>query len=549
MIARSRRPIWGRRNSLAVPSAADRGAGAPPPIRALPPQPGRPTLRKAVAIALAGAIFFFDTLSPAGIAVAVLYAIVIMMSVDLCDRRGLMLVSLGCALLTMLSFFIGHGLSFNDGPLLRCFVSLAAIAITTLLALRNQRATEILTESEWRYRRIFQTAGVAIWEEDFSAIQSALRNLRQRGIADIRSYLAANPQFVQNCISMVQILDVNDAAVRLLGARDKIEVTASLKSFFLPETVESFQEMLCAMFEGKRSFAYESAIQTVTGERRAILMSATFPPETESYRNVLVSVLDTTERDRAQRALQQAQSALAHVSRVSTLGELTASIAHEVNQPLAAIVTNGEACLRWLDREPPELGEARACVQRSVSEGRRAGAVVQRLRDLSRRSDPRIVPLDINAAIEEAALLVDREASDHGVSIKLDLEARLPELRFDRIELQQIVINLIINAMHAMEKVAGRPKEVTVESRAESPAAVRISVCDRGTGIDPAAMPRLFDAFFTTRQEGIGLGLSICRSIVEAHGGRIWAENNADHGGGHGASFHILLSTAAEGGR
>ena len=520
--------------TVAIQSAAQKDA---------PPATGRAsTIRMALATALASAIFLFDALSPAGIAIAVLYAIVIMMTIDLCDRRGIILVSLGCAALTLAGYLIGHGLQFKEGPLFRCLISLSAIAITGLLAIRNKRATEILSQSERRYRTIFQTAGVSIWEEDFSTIRSALEALRRRGIADIRGYLAEHPDFVQNCISMVQILDMNDAAVRLLGAREKGQVMSSLKHFFLPETVDSFREMLCAMFEGRHSFEYESAIRTSSGERRAIVMAATFPPDMESDDNVLISVFDITERDRARRALQQAQSTLAHVSRVSTLGELTASIAHEVNQPLAAVVTNGEACLRWLDREPPDLAEARACIERTVGEGRRAGAVVQRLRALARRADPQMVSLDVNAVIREAARLVQREAADHGVAIRLDLRPSLPELRIDRIQLQQILINLLINAMHAMEAVEDRPREMSILSQVEPPAALRISVSDCGTGIAPDAMGKLFDAFFTTRHEGIGLGLSICRSIVEFYGGRIWAENNADHG----ATVHLLLPVAPE---
>ncbi|MGH6939466.1 sensor histidine kinase [Hypericibacter sp.] len=528
---------------MALQSAADSGPTTPPPRRRFLTIPaGVSKVRIAFAFALAAAIFLFDTISPAGIAVAVLYAVVIMMSVDFCDRRGIILVSFGCAALTMIAFLIGHGLNFDGDPMLRCMVSLSAIAITSLLALRSQRATAILRESERRYRNIFQTAGVSIFEEDYSAVRSALRTLKQRGITDIRGYLADHPSFVQNCVAMVQILDVNEAAVRLFGARDKAQAISSLRHYFLPETTDSFREQLCAMFDGAHSFEYETAIQTADGDRRAILMAAIFPPESDSYRNVLISVLDITERERAQRALEQAQSALAHVSRISTLGELTASIAHEVNQPLAAIVTNGEASLRWLNREPPELGEVRACIEHSIAEGRRAGAVVQRLRDLARRADPQIVALDVNEVIEEVALLVEREATEHGVALRLELGSSLPLLHIDRIQLQQMLINLTINAMHAMETVIDRPRQVMVESQADAPGSIRISVRDYGAGIAADAMPRLFDAFFTTRQEGIGLGLSICRSIVESHGGRIWAENNADHG----ATFHILLAVAKD---
>ena len=498
--------------------------------------------RAALAALLAVGIFIFDTLSPAGIAVAVLYVLVILMSVDFCNRRGVILVALGCSMLTVVSYLVGHSDDYFSSAIFRCLVSLSAIGITTVLALRNKRATEVLKRSEKRYRNIFDSAGVAIWEHDLSQIRQALDRLSDRGVVDIRRYLVDNPQFVENCIDMVRIADANSGAVKLLGGRTKSEATASLKPFFLPETVESFRELISAMFEGKHLFEYETVIRTLSGEPRSILMSATFPKESDMYGGVLVTVFDITERNRTQSALQKAQAELTHVARVATLGELTASIAHEVNQPLAAVVTNGDASLRWINRDPPNLNEARTCIQEIITEGRRAGEVIRRLRALATKSEPQLVLLDVGGAVKDAVLLLQREAQDHAVKIQLDIEPHVPKVRADRIQLQQVIINLAINGMQAMDRTPKAERQLTIAVRQKHGPWVELSVCDHGTGIAEPALSRLFDAFFTTKRGGMGMGLSICRTIVEALGGRIRAENNAQRG----ATLHLALPTAEE---
>jgi two-component system, LuxR family, sensor kinase FixL len=534
----------GQTMHIMKPVATARGAEEPPPL----PDPlrgpsGLPRPRVALAVVLTAGIFVFDTVSPAGIAVAVLYVLVILMVLDVCDRRGVLLVSLGCALLTLLAYLISHSPNYFDSSLLRCLVSLSAIGITAVLALRNKRSTEILSRSERRYRNIFDTAGVAIWEHDLSQVKLALDRLTARGVADVRRYLIDHPQFVENCIAMVRIVDANSSAVALLGARNKAEATSSLKAFFLPKTVASFRELISAMFEGKRSFSYETVIRTAGGEPRAILMTATFPTEADMFGNVLVSVFDITERNRTEQALQQAQAELAHVSRVATLGELTASIAHEVNQPLAAVVTNGDACLRWIARQPPELNEARTCLLEIVTEGRRAGDVIQRLRALSGKSEPQPVALDVGTTIAEAVLLLRRQAQDLGVEIRLAVEPSLPPVRADRVQLQQVIINLAINGMQAMGETPAAERELTIAAAAVTNQMVQLSVCDRGTGIAATAASRLFEPFFTTKRHGMGMGLSICRSIVESLGGRLWAENNTRRG----ATLYLTLPVATEG--
>jgi len=235
------------------------------------------------------------------------------------------------------------------------------------------------------------------------------------------------------------------------------------------------------------------------------------------------------ERKRAEEALRQAQANLAHVSRVMTLGELTASISHEVNQPLAAVVTNGQICLRLLALETPRPDEMRAAVERIVRDANRASEVIQRIRALAKRSEPQMVSLDINDVIREAIPLVQREVFIHGASLRTELASALPLVLGDRIQLQQVVINLLMNGVEAMAPITDRPREILIRSQREA-GQVHVAVRDSGIGIDSETAERLFSAFFTTKPSGMGMGLSISRSIIRAHGGRLWVSPNADHG-------------------
>ena len=253
------------------------------------------------------------------------------------------------------------------------------------------------------------------------------------------------------------------------------------------------------------------------------------------------AIMDVTASKLAQEALHKAQSELAHVSRLMTLGELT-SIAHEVSQPLAAIVTNGEASLRWLKRSPPEIEEIRSGLQRIIGDARRASDLIHRIRTLSRKVEPEQVPLDLNQVVDEATRLVEREVLSHRVALRLDLAPDLPAVRGDRVQLQQVIINFLVNGVQAMATVDERPRELLVRSRRTEDEQALVAVRDSGTGIDPEHAARLFDPFFTTKANGMGLGLSICRSIIETHGGRLWASPNV----GPGATFQFSLPLADE---
>jgi signal transduction histidine kinase len=244
------------------------------------------------------------------------------------------------------------------------------------------------------------------------------------------------------------------------------------------------------------------------------------------------------ERKRAEEALQKAQAELAHVTRVATLGELTASIAHEINQPLGAIVNNAGACLRWLAAQ--KLEEARNSAALVITDGHRASEIIRRIRALATKAPPRREWLDINETIHDVAGLAQGELHRHGVALETQLADPAHDRPFvwaDRIQLQQVLLNLIINALEAMSGSADGPRELLIRSATDDAKHVLVAVRDSGPGLDSKTVDRVFDAFYTTKPQGLGMGLAICRSIVETHGGRLWATAND----GRGATFQFIL--------
>lgn len=257
---------------------------------------------------------------------------------------------------------------------------------------------------------------------------------------------------------------------------------------------------------------------------------------------VLETNNDITERKRAEEALQKVQTELAHATRVMTLGELTASIAHEVNQPLAAIVTNGNACLRWLGGAQPNFVEARQAVERIIKDSYRASEVIARVRNLVKKAPPRNVPVDLNEVIREVLALAQSQARRNLVFLKQELANDLPFVLGDRVQLQQVVLNLVINGIEAIAKSRDGERQLVVRSSRDESDNLIVAVRDTGPGIEPDNTERLFDAFFTTKADGMGMGLAISRTIIESHGGRLWATSNSPKG----AVFQFQLPPAPE---
>ena len=254
---------------------------------------------------------------------------------------------------------------------------------------------------------------------------------------------------------------------------------------------------------------------------------------------VVGALMDITSARKSQQALLASQSALAHASRVATLGEISATIAHEVNQPLAAIVANGQACLRFLNHDDPDLDDVRGAVEWIVKDGNRAADVIQRVRSLMKKADTRMLPLDINVAIQEVAALLQRELTAQNVELRLELQPGMPPVVADRVQIQQVIINLVMNGIEAMQ-ATDQSRILVIQSRPDEASRILVAVKDCGAGLDEAAADRVFEAFFSTKPGGLGMGLSICRSIVEVHGGRLWATGN---GRGPGATFQFALPT------
>jgi C4-dicarboxylate-specific signal transduction histidine kinase len=282
--------------------------------------------------------------------------------------------------------------------------------------------------------------------------------------------------------------------------------------------------------EGLRRAMHERVIVTqeyFLGQLGEWVENRIFP---SSENGLVVFQRYISERKLAEEALRKAQAELGHVTRLSTMGEMAAWIAHEVNQPLAAVVTNAEACLRWVRAEPLEAYEVRAAVERIVRDANRASAIISRIRAFLARSEAHEVPVDVEHVVQEVASLVQAEARAKGVSLHLDMVGKLPLVLADPVQLQQVILNLVMNAMDAMRSVRDSLRVLVLGAESYGMDAVLIRVRDNGIGIDPGHRDRVFNAFYTTKRDGMGMGLAISRSIVEAHGGRIWVTPNADDG-------------------
>jgi PAS domain S-box-containing protein len=376
----------------------------------------------------------------------------------------------------------------------------------------RKRAEEALRESEQRFRDYAETGSDWLWE--------TMPDHRVISISEYVDAVGFNPSGLTGLF--------------------RWDIAADVESE--PEKWRQHRAMLDAHLPF-RDFEY-----TLNGTGSPIYVRTSGKPVFDAKRNFLgyrgtgTDITATIRADHAERALREAQAELAHVMRVTTLGELTASIAHEVNQPLAAAVANAGACLRWLDRETPDLAAARRSVEWVINDSCRASEVIRRVRTLAKKSDIEKVPLDVNDVAKEAIALVQRELSSHLVSLRTELAPALPMILGDRVQLQQVIINLVMNGIEAMLPITDRERELVIRTGRDETHRVLLSVTDCGVGISAENASRLFDAFFTTKSSGMGMGLSICRSIVNAHGGGLSASPNE----GPGATFQFVLPSQLE---
>ena len=400
---------------------------------------------------------------------------------------------------------------------------------------RNE-AHETIHRNEIRYRTIFETTVVSIWECDISDVRHRIVGLLKAGVVDLRKYLRDHPKFVREAIDLVRVVDVNDASLTMFGAREKRDLLRSIGQIWPVESEQTFAETLIAVYEDRPIFETEAIEQKIDGQRIDVIFTLARSRE-QAYRNtIFLSVIDITAFNRARVALAAAQSDLAHATRLTSLGELTASIAHEVNQPLAGIVISGETGLRWLRRETPDIEAAITSLERLVADAKRASSIIAGIRSLARNESPQIVRVDLNEVVNESLMLLGSEFRRYGVELSVSLETKTPFVRANRVQIQQIIINLAMNAVQAMSEPGSPSRRLRVSTAIEDAKAI-VTVSDTGPGIDPSVRARLFAAFTTTKAEGMGLGLSVCASIVSRHGGQISASSNAEQG----ASFAFNL--------
>jgi PAS domain S-box-containing protein len=573
--------------------------------------------------ALAAGIFIADILTPVGVAVAGLYVAVVLMAAFFLRRRGVGLVAAGCAVLTVVSFFLARPSGAEvEGGVVNALIGIAAIGVTSLLALRGQRSEVRLRDQArlldlthdtifvrgmddvvtyWNRgaaelygwssaaavgqvsHQLMQTTFPAPIEEinaellrtgrwegelihtkrDATRVTVASRwSLQRDGQGKPAMILETDNDITERKQAeylTAQVFESSPDAMSIVGRDYRFQrVNPVLERIWRRPTERIVGKLVADMLGAElfertikpsleRCFAgedvtYSGWVPNPSGQSYLSISYSPLRPNTERVEAVLVITRRLSDIVRASEALRAAQANLAHVNRVATMGQLTASIAHEVNQPIAAAVINAQAALRWLGNQPPDLDEARQALGQAIDSGRRASEVIGRIRAVVAKAPPRTSRFDLNEAASDVLALTRSEALKHGVSVQPRLATDLPAVEGDRVQLQQVILNLIMNAIEAMSGADDGARELRLSTEADAAGGVCVAVRDSGPGLDAQGEERVFEPFYTTKPEGMGMGLAICRSIVEAHGGRLWASANEPRG----AVFQLTLP--AEGG-
>jgi two-component system, LuxR family, sensor kinase FixL len=455
-------------------------------------------------IAITIAIFVADTVTHFEIAVSALYGAVVLLAVRFLEPRGVLLVAAGCIALAVLSHLLTRHAGLSVIALANLLVGILVIGITTYLSLQNQ------------------------------STQIALRE--KAGLLD----LTHDTMFVRDMNDIITFW--NRAAEELYGWKEEQamgSVSHELLQTRFPEPLEGIlgEVSRAGHWQGDLVHTSRNGTQFTVASRWSLL---------SDERGRSIAILETnndiTELKRGEEKIQLMQAELAHINRTTTLGELAASIAHEVNQPLAAIVIDGEVCLMLLERGKLDA-QMRDALRRIVGNSKRASEIIQRLRALYKKADPQMAPIDINSVVTEVIPLLQHELRSHRILLQLELIPSSLSVLGDRIQLQQVIMNLLLNGMEAIAPLSDGPRELLIRSGKDGPDQVTVAVQDSGVGIDPVSEKQLFNPFFTTKPHGTGMGLSICRSIIELHGGRVWASRNERRG----ATFHFSLPLRQEG--
>lgn len=563
-----------------------------------------------VCAAITVAIFIADTITPTEFAFGVLYVGVVLPAARFLQWRGVVLVTLGCMALAVLSYLLSQHYVSPGLAIANRLLSLAVIGVAGFLAVQGQSRELVLREQAglldlthdtifvrdrddvivywnrgaeelygWKQaeavgkvtHQLLQTVfpmpleeitaelfRAGRWQGELvhtkkdgtPAIVASRWSLQRDGQGHPVAILETNNDITEHKrvedltgqvfesspdgISVIgrdyRFQRVNPVyeriwqipADRLVG----LHVGDLLGTKFFEQEARSY---LDRCFAGE-SVSFEGWFADPAGRRYRIITYSPLRLHSGRVEAALAIIHDLTEHMLASEALRAAQTELAHVNRVTTMGQLTASIAHEVNQPIAAVVTNADAALNWLGAQPPNLNKAREILGQIADDGNRASQVVDRIRALVKKAPPRKSRFDLNEAILEVIALARSEALKHDVSLQTGLATGLPAVDGDRVQLQQVILNLILNAVDAMKGIGEGARELLISTEADAAGGVLVTVRDSGMGLDPNNADRVFEAFYTTKPEGLGMGLAICRSIIGAHGGQMWASANRPRG-------------------
>ena len=413
-----------------------------------------------------------------------------------------------------------------------------------------------------RHADLFEISPISILCEDWSGVKRAVDAVIAGGVTDFDRFLDENPQFFFDVRRFHHILDANRSALDLLGFPDR-ESFLRESRIRLPANPASNVQVFRAMVRGDTVCQGERVLHTKDGRVVPILWRASLPQgpaDPQAYGRLYFFAVDVTELKRVQEALMAAQANLSHAGRLSLVGELAASLTHEVSQPLVSIASHAAAATRWLSREPPKLDEVATSLNRIAAGTRHAVRIVGKMRSFARRGNLVTEAMKPHDCIADAVTLVEHEAYRQKTRIDVDVPPHLPAVVGDRTQIQQVIVNIAYNAIQAMQAAKSPDRRISITAAitgaalAEAsgePETVTFTVADTGPGIPDALLARIFEPFFSTKEEGMGLGLSICKTIVEEHGGRLWAANGlSDTPAGATLSFSLPVErAAAEGGQ
>jgi signal transduction histidine kinase len=409
----------------------------------------------------------------------------------------------------------------------RVFVEVAATGL-------DNRSSWALRASEERYCKLIHHLPLALIQVDARRAGEMFDRLRAQGVRDLDVYLEAHPELIGQAVGSARVTEVNHSAARLLGADSGAALIGPLAPLFATSPGTA-RRVMVAHFERRRSYAEAIRLRTLDGRMLDVRLSVTFPTPPEQLDVTLISLEDFTDRNRTEAQLRQLEAEFSRAARISTLGELATSIAHEVNQPLAAILTNAETSLRWLARDDPNLEKVVQLTSRIAESAERASEIVQRIRGMAAKPTAERSSIDLNALAEEALLFVRHDLEARSIDLTVDLNRSIPAIYGDRIQLQQVIVNLMVNSIQAIIQAATVAGAITLSTGTGNRGGAFLEVRDNGHGIAEQDLERIFDGFFTTKADGIGIGLAICQSILVAHGGGIDASNTPEGG----ASFRL----------